>query len=79
MKALRMFEHVSATMISNNQSDEPILPDAILEEVTKSTDNSAGRITYVFAKRNGIAPPTPDESGERKGDVDDAESKSAAD
>lgn len=63
MKALRQYEHISATIYNDCREDEPLtIGDAILEEILKSVPRSLGRVSYIFAKKNGLSTEVPDEN-----------------
>lgn len=64
MKALRIYDHVSASLIIDQPDDfVDVIGDDILHKVlVQSTDRSRGCISYVFVKKHGLAPASVDAS-----------------
>lgn len=61
MKALRIYDHISADQANSDPpAFESLLGDKILQDAMATTDCAKGSISFVFVKKHGLTPPAPD-------------------
>lgn len=61
MNALRLFDHVSGRIVTDEPSAvQDVLGDAILQETIRELQGKSGSVSYCFIKRVAMALPDPE-------------------